>query len=174
MSKITIEKFCQRFPQFAAALNDAEIETLLDALRVQTYEASEALIEQGTMMDSLFLVWDGELDVLMNTPEGEKKIAEITRGSLLGEISLLNPGPATATIRSEQGCMTLHLDHQNWQELWQANPHIAGVLMSEILKLVSRRIRSADATLHRLLAEQQAHSLDDLRNVRAGLFKETV
>jgi CRP/FNR family transcriptional regulator, cyclic AMP receptor protein len=174
VSKITVEKFYQRFPQIAAALSDAEVETLLKVLKVQTYEASEALIEQGTTTDSLFWVWDGELDVLMNTPEGEKKIAEITRGSLLGEISLLNPGPATATIRSEQGCTALHLDHQTLEELWQSNPNIAQVLMSEILKLVSRRIRSADATLQRLLAEQRAHSLEALTNVHAGLFKEKV
>jgi CRP-like cAMP-binding protein len=170
MVQLTVETFTRRFPGFSA-LESHEMETLIGLLKVQEYEASEALIDEGTRTDSLFFVWDGELDVLMNAPDGEHKVALVGEGSLLGEISILDPGPATATVRSEQGCTALHLDRASLETFWEANPHAASVFMRELSRLAAKRIRAADKLLNELLIQADS-STEALVAVHGKLFKE--
>ena len=90
MIKLTAETFAARFPALATLLEAGELETFVKLLKVQELEASEALIAEGTETDSLFFLWDGELNIVMNTPEGERQVARISDNEMMGEISLMS------------------------------------------------------------------------------------
>lgn len=170
MIKLTVETFKKRFPQLGSSLEPDELDALLKLLKTQYVEASESLIIEGTMTDSLYLVWDGELDVIMQSPEGEHKVATIERGALLGEISLLSPGKATATVRSELGCVALHLDVDSLQQFWATYPHAASVFLRELSRLVTQRIRSANETLNDI-KQMRAQDTQTLMQVQSTLMK---
>ncbi len=150
MFNITVPEFTKRFPHIGSALEPDELKALIELLKTQYVEASESLIIEGTITDSLYFVWEGELDVIMKAPTGDYKVAVIEQGALLGEISLLSPGKATATVRSELGCVALHLDVKGLQQFWDTYPHAASVFMRELSRLVAHRIHSADNTLKEL------------------------
>jgi CRP/FNR family transcriptional regulator, cyclic AMP receptor protein len=171
MVSIDVRAFADRFPAFASALAADELDKLLHILKIQEFEASEALIAENTMSDSLFFVWDGELDVLMDTLDGEHKVAQLGVGTLFGEISVLSPGPATATIRSEQGCTALHLTRSSLEKFWQEHPSTAAVFIQELSKIIARRIRAANEELDQLLASGD-HRADALLAVHKKLLKE--
>jgi CRP-like cAMP-binding protein len=157
MINLTLREFTKRFPQIGSALEPDELEALIELLKIQYVEASESLIIEGTITDSLYFVWEGELDVIMQAPAGEYKVAVIEQGALLGEISLLSPGKTTATVRSELGCIALHLDVEGLKQFWDTHPHAASVFLRELSRLVAQRIRSADETLKEL---KQSRSQD--------------
>jgi CRP-like cAMP-binding protein len=161
MLSVTVANFSNRFPKLATALSEDEIEQLLAVLTVQELEASEDLIAEGTHTDALFLVWDGELDILMNTPQGQRKVACVEAGEILGEISIMDPGPATATVRTEQGCTALHMSRSKLEAFWDQHPHVASVFLEELSRAVAERIRSADSYLRSL------HGLTDISPSRA-------
>ena len=142
--------FAARFPQVVEGLEADEIEALLAAFVLHTYEAGEALIAEGTTSDALLLVWDGELDVCMSTPEGLRDVAQVGEGALLGEISLLDPGPATATVRTKEGCTVLYIDREGLERLWGDYPRVASAFMRALAREVSGRVRSANDYLHTL------------------------
>ena len=171
MAPVDVENFARRFPDLASNLTTDEAHNFLRILKRQEFEASEALIDEGTLSDSLFLVWDGALDVLTNTPDGERKVAQLGPGEFFGEISVLSPGPTTATVRSEQGCTALHLTRSNLEQFWQQYPHVATVFMQELSRLVARRIRAADEMLNQLLLAGDFQS-DTLIAVHTKLLKE--
>ncbi len=58
--------------------------------------AGETLVEQGDPGDSIFLLLDGVLDVVV---DGEK-LAEVGPGAILGERAVLEGGTRTATLRA--------------------------------------------------------------------------
>ena len=153
MINLTPTEFTKRFPQIGSALAPDELQAFIALLKVQYVEASESLIIEGTLTDSLYLVWEGELDVIMQAPAGEVKVAVIEQGDWLGEISLLSPGKATATVRSELGCVALHLDMEGLKQFWEAHPHAASVFLRELSRLVARRIHAADETLKQLQSQ---------------------
>lgn len=173
MIKLTIEAFTRHFPHIGSALEQAELEALLNLLKIQYVEASESLITEGTMTDSLYFVWEGELDVVMQSPEGEYKVAQLERGELFGEISLLSPGKATATVRSEVGCVALHLDVESLQEFWQSYPNAASVFLQELSRLVAKRIQSADEML-KTIQHARVKDTQSLMQVQTALIEGAV
>ena len=154
MSPIQVSEFAQRFPDLAAALSTTELDALFHTFSVLEVGADEALIAEGTLTDALYLVWDGQLDVSMQTPYGETDIAHVGRGAFLGEVSLMDPGPATATVTTQQGCTILALNHQQLEQLWLAYPHLATVFLRRLAQVVAGRIRAANRRLDVLVAEK--------------------
>ena len=159
MINLTSDTFKRRFPDIGTALASEELTSLLALLQVQYVEAAESLIIAGTVTDTLYFVWDGELDVIMQEGSQEFKVATIREGELLGEISLLSPGPATATVRSESGCVALHLDVANLDQFWATHPHAASVFLRAINKLVTKRILNANEILKSMTHARDTHTL---------------
>ena len=170
MINLTLQGFAKRFPQIGSALKPDELQALLKLLKTQYVEASESLIIEGTITDSLYFVWEGELDVIMQSPEGEYKVATIEQGDLLGEISLLSPGKATATVRSELGCVALHLDVENLEQFWLTYPHAASVFLRELSRVVAQRIHSADEKLKQM-KQSRSKDTQTLMKVQSTLLK---
>lgn len=150
MIKLNVDGFIKRFPAIGSALDPDDLSAFIRLLKTQYVEASESLITEGTETSSLYFVWEGELDVVMHAPDGEHKVAVIEPGALLGEISLLSPGEATATVRSEQGCMALHLDVTGLEQFWAERPRAASVFLRELSRIVAQRIHAANDTLWQL------------------------
>ncbi len=170
MVNVTVEAFAARFPSLAAPLQADELEAFISLLKVQELEASEALIAEGTETDSLFFLWDGELNIVMKTPDGERQVAQISDNEMMGEISLMSPGPATATVRSDGGCTALHLDRASLEIFWRDHPHAASIFLNVLCKQVAARIRKANETLSQILAEQQPNPAA-LVEVQTQLFE---
>jgi CRP-like cAMP-binding protein len=169
MISIDVPNFSQRFPNLAAKLSPTELDALFHTFTVLEVGADEALIAEGTLTDALYLVWDGELDVSIDTPYGEQEIAHVGPGAFLGEVSLMDPGPATATVTTQQGCTALSLNHEQLEQLWQDQPHLAAIFLRELARVVAGRIRAANGYLDEIVADEtpllrpdtlvEAHSL---------------
>lgn len=143
------QAFTSQFPALALGLDPAELSALLDALEVEEVAAGETLITEGTPTDTLYLIWSGRLNVVLATPTTEMEIAELGAGDVLGEVSLIDPGPATATVRAEQGCVVLALSRERLEALWRDQPRVAGRFLRFLALELAPRIRSALTMLNR-------------------------
>jgi CRP/FNR family cyclic AMP-dependent transcriptional regulator len=155
MISITVSSFSEKFPDLAAQLTKEELDALFHTFDVLDIGAGEALIAEGTLTDSLFLVWNGELDVSIDTPNGEQEIAHVGPGAFLGEVSLMDPGPATASVITQKGCIVLSLNHHQLQTLWEEHTHLAIIFLHRLAQVVADRIRAANAFLDNLLSENK-------------------
>jgi CRP-like cAMP-binding protein len=147
MSPVTPETFPKRFPELGAALDPPGVEALLAAVEIHDADAGEALVAQGTPTDELFLVWDGRLDITMSGVGGARTLAGVEPGSCFGEVSLLDPGPAGASVVTEQGCVVLRLRRERLDELRGAHPEVAAPLIYAVLRSLSDRKRAATRLL---------------------------
>lgn len=147
MDPITPERFSSRFPELASPLSLPELDALLAALELQDADAGEALVAEGTPTGDLFLVCEGQLDITMRAAEGERRLGRATAGSLFGEVALLDPGPAGATIVTEQGCVVLRLSRERFDALCAAHPEAAAPLLDAVVGSLGTRLRSASAEL---------------------------
>jgi CRP-like cAMP-binding protein len=154
LSWITSETFAERFPELASSLEPAALEALLGCFEMHDAAAGEALVAQGTESSELFLVWDGELDITMKVGSGERKLAAVGPAQLFGEVSLLDPGPAGASVTTEQGCVVLRLSREGFDKLRGSNPDAAAALLYEVLRSLSHRAASASAQLGRAAVGQ--------------------
>ena len=170
MINLTVETFRQRFPEVGIALKEEDLATFLSQLTIEVVEASEALIVAGTETESLYFVWEGQLDVMLPGPNGEYKVATVEEGELLGEISLMSPGATTATVRSELGCIALHLDRTSLTKYWDTHPQAASVFLQAISRIVARRIRNVNASISALQGGDATNS-NQLKTAQHKLVK---
>jgi CRP-like cAMP-binding protein len=140
LNSVDTQAFSDRFAQLAASAGEG-LDTLLGAFEVHDAQAGEALIAEGTQSSDLFLVWDGELDVMM----GEQRLASFGPGSLFGEASLFDPGPAGASVVTEQGCVVLRLTRERFDELGASSPAAAAALVGSALHSLAARMRAASS-----------------------------
>lgn len=74
-------------------------------LRLLTYEPGEAVMTEGEWGGNTFyFVLDGHVDVWINAPNNQTiKVAELTPGTQVGEMSVLAGVPRSATIKAPAG-----------------------------------------------------------------------
>lgn len=176
VAPVSPELFAERFGALTAALTRDEVETLLGLLEVREVSAGETLIGEGTVADGLFLVWQGSLNVVQDTPSGETEIATVVPGAYLGEISMMDPGLATASVQAQQGCIALVLSRARFDHLCATNAGIAAALLQQLTHALVARIGEARGRLDSLLDATLAgtkgptRSAQDVLSVHTSLY----
>jgi CRP-like cAMP-binding protein len=79
-------------------LDDQDIEWMISTGRVTTAPSGSVLIEQGRPLDSVFVVLDGVLSVKLHQQDGERELAQLHAGEVVGEMSFVDSRPPSATV----------------------------------------------------------------------------
>jgi CRP/FNR family transcriptional regulator, cyclic AMP receptor protein len=141
MTAVTPDTVVERFPGLAEA--GETLASLLEVAQLHEADAGEALVAEGTPSAELFIVLEGTLDI---TTEG-RRMTTVGPGAYFGEVSLFDPGPAGATIVTDQGCSVLRLGRDQLEQLRQADPALAATLVGDVLRSLVARTRAAAAML---------------------------
>ncbi len=106
------------------------------------FNQGEALMRQGGIATSLFVIQHGRVRVTRSTADGGEPIelAIVGPGSVVGEIGVLDGLPRTATVVAMQDTEVLELDADALAEIMVQYPSAAVAL----LHVVSGRLRDAD------------------------------
>jgi diguanylate cyclase (GGDEF)-like protein len=146
-------------------MSAAELAPLAAACRVVTFRAGEEIVRQGDPGDSVYVILDGRVEVLAhldrNGVQTESVVSWLVAGDALGELSLLDGQPRSATCVAMTNTTCLCLDREEF--LGAAQRH--WVLAHALLAVVAERLRSAD----RRLAEHATDPLTGVNNRRALL-----
>jgi signal transduction histidine kinase len=143
-------------------LNDEEADELWQSAERVTAARGELIIEEGAPGDRLYIVLSGLLEVTKR--DGDRDITLATRrpGEVLGEMSLLEESPRTASVRAIEGSSLLAIGPEAFRRLLERRPGAATTL----LRTVVGRLRSTEASL------VQADKLASLGTLAAGLAHE--
>jgi len=96
-------------------------------LRREHFEPGEAVFHEGDRGDWLYVVLDGEVDVLQTVPgRGEQSLRRLGRGDCFGEIALVSDRPRTATVRTLTPVNVLAVDREAFQSLFSSFPPLRG------------------------------------------------
>ena len=97
-------------------------------------EAGSVIVEQDTDGDQFFMVVSGGLTVRRNG----RKVAGCGPGDCVGEMSLLDGGPRTATVTADERTVLLTLDRMTFRGLLLDAPDVSVAL----LQTLSERLRA--------------------------------
>lgn len=81
-------------------LNDDDVEWILANGDAGELAEGEVLIRQGEPADSLFILLRGRLSVHLASRGGEREIARLNAGEVVGEMSFVDARPPSATVRA--------------------------------------------------------------------------
>jgi CRP-like cAMP-binding protein len=121
-----------RVPLFAKS-GRKELEFLASRTDEVRVEAGRTLIRQGNPSGSFYLLLDGEAEV---ESDGKAR-PTLGPGSFFGEISMLDGGPATATVVTTTPARLMVMSHAQFRDAIKANDH----LLSNVLSVAADRLR---------------------------------
>ncbi len=107
----------QDLPRFGD-LSETDMQRICEAGREVKVPAGWSLIGESTPPDQVYLVIDGELEVVRHGT----KIAELGRGDIVGEIGVTAHRLRTGTVTAKTALEMLHLTHSAFQELYDGLP----------------------------------------------------
>lgn len=136
-----------------AELTPDELDELLGIITVQVLAAGAQLFGAGDAADAAYLVRTGALEVLSTRGD---RIVLVGPGDVVGELSLLDGAPRSASLRAVRDTEVLRIDKAGFDDLRAAlRPGVYKVIRAIVADLASR-IRNTNSQLAALLADDDA------------------
>ena len=110
-------------PLFSALDRDA-FAALVRLVELRCMQAGEKLVVEGERGESMFIVVQGEVEVL----RGDKPVAVIGEGSFFGEMALVTDSPRLATVVAARDGLLFELRRPKLAELVATRPEVGRVV----------------------------------------------
>lgn len=103
------------------------------------FSEGELIVKEGQAADRLYVIAHGEVEVLKETLDGERKtIATLSAGQFFGEIGVLQEVPRTATVVAKTDVDLLALSKETAREIMEASEEAANGLTEVIGERLAR------------------------------------
>jgi CRP-like cAMP-binding protein len=146
MSLLTHLDLIRRIPLFSM-LTKAEATLLSQRANKRRYKRGEHLLVQGERSHALFIVLTGKARVVVKDErEREVILSDLQPGECVGEMSLIDNEPHSATVRADTVCDVLVLESPAFARCLGENSSLSYGVMRGLV----RRLRHADRKIQSL------------------------
>src|SRR5688572_28252641 len=136
------DAFLKQVPLFSE-LPDNDLEQLCQMVWDVTLEEGAQLFAEGDIGDKAYVVKEGELEVVKRAAGREVLLAVVGASEIIGEMSLLENTPRTASVRARSQAHLLVITPEQLDALFTSSPSAA----RSILRTVTSRWRTTEAML---------------------------
>ncbi len=110
---------------FLEGVPDETLKDVLFSLQKETFSKDRTILFQGEIANRLFIIQKGKVIISTKNKGSKLVLAELSAPHYFGEISLLRPMSATATVTSgEEGTELIILNHDALTQLSKKLPDI--------------------------------------------------
>lgn len=117
-------------------LDMSELARVLESSVLRRAEAGDMLIREGSREHSLYLILDGELEVIKNGVV----LARFGKGGHVGEMALVSGAPRSASVRAVRPTRFLEIRREQWAGLLHRAPATGVKLLSALSEELSNRL----------------------------------
>lgn len=107
------------------------------------YKDGEIIIKQGTSGNCLYVVQEGKVEIIHETPEGMVKIAELGESEFFGEMGLFEEDLRSCTVIAVGDVKVLTIDKRNFYKSIRRDSSLA----YRLLEKMSNRLRDATSKI---------------------------
>lgn len=148
--------------QFFELLDEQERGTLAAQLDHDHFPAGHNLFKVGDPGDALYIVRNGEVEIFFRNDTGERIVLETARaGDMIGELSLLDSGPRSASALVTVEVDLLRLDRDDLERFL----HMCPSATMDLLAAMSRRLRQNVSLLRHTATRNVNEEMEDQRSV---------
>lgn len=134
----------QNVPIFAG-LNEAALTLLWERATEIKAAAGSVVVREGEAGNRLFVVGEGMVRVCKHFGQpGEIELARLAPGNFFGEMCILETLPRSATVQAISDSTVYALSSLTFYHLYESMPAQHSILVLNIARDVSRRLRHLD------------------------------
>lgn len=118
-------------------LGDAELRIVAELTRIRTIPRNTLLINEGDVPDSMYLIKEGKVDVMVTNENGEQFVlSTLKQGDNFGELSLLDDHPRSASVITLEKSVFIMLHKADFLRLIEHNHLIAKGVISYLCQRI--------------------------------------
>ncbi len=102
-------------------------------MKTVKYKAGDVIITEGDEGNSAFLIINGSVEVIVGEGKKAKTVASLTTDDVFGEMSLLEPGPRSATVKAVTDTECTLTSYDDFMASIQDNPEQAIKFMKTLV-----------------------------------------
>ena len=122
-------------------LSEDDWSRVLKIVETRHFKIGEDLIRVGDKDDSFYILTSGNVDVIVNIDGSETVLANISEGSVFGEIAFYDGAPRSATIRANSQGAAVRVTRANFESLAAWEPQIARTMLYDLGRILAMRLR---------------------------------
>lgn len=146
LSKVVIDLLID-IPMFDS-LEPDELKFVSQHMKFMDFKSSEIVFQEGDKGDYVCFVSEGILDVLKKNEMGKQAvISSLGRGRSIGEMSVIDDFPRSATVRAEKDTTLIILTRSGFDEILEKDPKIGVKMLKGISRLLSMNLRKTSSRL---------------------------
>ena len=146
MTMLSSLDLIRRVPLFSM-LTEAQATAVAEAVVKRRFKRGEVIVEQGKKTNALFILLNGRARVVTADSRGREVIlATLQPGDHIGEMSLIDNEPHSATVRAEVQTDVLMLGRTEFARCLPENSSMAYAVMRGLVQ----RLRQADRKIESL------------------------
>jgi CRP/FNR family cyclic AMP-dependent transcriptional regulator len=124
-----------------AGLNEEQLTMLVRMIVRNSFGRNATIIGAGDPTDSLYIVINGRLKVLMSDEQGREVILSLLGpGEFFGEMGLLDDSPRSASVVTQEPCELMSISKADFKRTLEENFDLSLMVMRGLV----RRLREAD------------------------------
>jgi CRP-like cAMP-binding protein len=132
------------------ALRTDSLELILEQSAARTVTEGEFFFREGDSADSLFVLESGSV-VVHREWRGERiQLGQLNSGDCFGEMSLIDFQARSASVKAESECRAIEIPNRVLRALYQHDVEQYAIIMMNLGREVSRRLRATDQQLFEL------------------------
>ena len=126
-----------------------DLEQLRPLLKLREFKAGESICREGDPGDKMWLLVKGSVSVRLDVADNRisRRITSLTRGTVFGEMALIEGAPRSATIIADEDVACYELNDTDFSLLLREKPAIAATVMRNTARELARRLRRTSEDL---------------------------
>ncbi len=149
---------CKNRP-FLLGIDGDTFEKLTAIAKYRDYQPGDIIIREGEQKDEILLIEEGQVEVIKSgtNPDSEKqkittlagsnKLFDLYQGDVLGEMSLIDVEPPSASVRAVTEVGIWSIDRLEFNTALGVNLVAHNTILANIARILSRRLRDTTAQL---------------------------
>ncbi|PCJ98551.1 MAG: cyclic nucleotide-binding protein [Zetaproteobacteria bacterium] len=112
---------------------------------LKTFKAGDIIMRQGDLGESAYIIEEGRVEITVKNMDGDDLIVA-TRGSgaIIGEMSLIDSAPRTATVTAKEDCALLEITKDDFTRRLDSSDPVLRMTMQVILTRYRDTLMRAD------------------------------
>ncbi len=138
-------------------LQERELLRIMEVAELLQYDPQEEVMREGDRGDQLFIVMDGQLQIL----RGEQVLSEVGPGEHFGEMALIRSMPRSATVRAVDHCELIAIRRSDFFAILRKEYELAVKLLWQFLGVLADRLDQTSRDLSSAKEELAAEDISD-------------
>lgn len=136
-------------------LDTKNLEILFGFLEERRWNVGDVICTEGELGRSMFIIREGEVQVQRRSSQGNAvPIVNLGPGECFGEMTLVELQPRSASVVVKKRAVTYALTNLSLWNLYRADNFAYIIILQNITRMLSRRLRKADSRIVEFLEAQ--------------------